>query len=172
MLSKRVKASGGGGETDRRTEEDKYRLLYWPLTSTLEHSTLSCFQDPTRHFCFSARALWSTTRVGTFNNCKLALTHTAFTWPWHSCSICIYHFIMPTTSAKPYDCFRLFTWVCLWLMVQSRVNMYHVYSGWTSLLHSKRSGQSPEMELLTELNNDSQSLTHLLVHHLTTFIQL
>ena len=35
---------------------DLDRLLYWPITSSLDHSTLCNLENPTKHFCFSAGA--------------------------------------------------------------------------------------------------------------------
>ena len=39
----------------RNRERD--RLLYWPITSSLDYTTLCYLQDPTWHFCFSTRVL-------------------------------------------------------------------------------------------------------------------
>ena len=49
------------------------------------------------------------TQLGALNDCKLALTHTASNWPRPARSICIYHFVIPTTCIKPRDSFGLFT---------------------------------------------------------------
>ena len=48
----------------------------------------------------------------TLSDCKLALTQTLTDSNWQVC-ICIYSFIMPTTSHESGDCFCLFTQVCL-----------------------------------------------------------
>ena len=39
---------------DWRREGDKDRPLYWPITSSLDHTMVFYFQDPSKHFCFSA----------------------------------------------------------------------------------------------------------------------
>ena len=74
-------------------EGDNDELLYWPITSFLDHATLCYFQDLIKHFCYSARgtqpeALWATALAGVLSDCKVALIHTASDWlqltqlPW------------------------------------------------------------------------------------------
>ena len=103
----------GVWETDGRTEEDKDRLLYWPITSSsLDYCTLCYFQDSTWYFCFSdgivnRRPLWSAVPSRALSVTaslvwlRPSLTPTDSNWFGHSRGICIHHFITPTTSNKP-----------------------------------------------------------------------
>ena len=54
-VREREKERERDGRTDGRTDGDEYRLPYWPITSSLDHTPLSNLQGPTYHFlCFLA----------------------------------------------------------------------------------------------------------------------
>ena len=120
--------------TDGRTEGDKDKLIYWIITSSLDHSTLCYLQDSTSR-CFSTELL---TRMLCGSPLLQAFSGTA-SWHWLKLPpadpvdadpyrICIHRFITPTTSDQPRDWFCLFTMVLpvqekLWLKACSSVNM-------------------------------------------------
>ena len=90
----------------QKQEQTKTDFCRTITSSSLDHSTMCYFQDPTWHFCFSEgdslleAAEGYCPQLSALTNLKLALT-LALTDP--NClqltySICIYYFIMPTTS--------------------------------------------------------------------------
>ena len=108
------------------------RLLYWLITSSLDHSTLCYLQDPLNTFSASWPGLLNRRSLE-----AIALSRVFWlteSWPslWPSQSptlstavgIYIYHFIMPTYFWSDHmNFFRLFIQVHLWLTARSRVNM-------------------------------------------------
>ena len=120
----------------------KDRLLYWPITSyPLDYTTLCYLQCLTSSSNESTqpvlvRRLLAPLRL----RFSISRLDSAASWHWlktHIVSdpqtgICIYHFITPSISDQPHDCFRLFTLVRLvqrnlWLMTRSRVNMQQIF---------------------------------------------
>ena len=69
------------------------RLLFWLITSSLDHRMLCYLQNPTKHFCFLAEdaqseaAEGSVPQRGALTDCKLALTlvFTATNTNWLNC---------------------------------------------------------------------------------------
>ena len=108
------------GEIDWQGKKD--RLLYWPITSSLDHCTLCYFQDSTCHFfCFLAGD--AQPGRGALNNCKLALTQTLTA---SNSLTCRRHLHISFHNVHNFrDCFRLLTRVRQWLAVRSRVNMQY-----------------------------------------------
>ena len=111
-------------QTDRRRQGDKDRLLYWPITSFLDRTTLLPSNSHlTLLLLGRGRSPW----LQAGSDSRLILTPTDS--DCHA-DIYIYHFIKPTISARPRDCFRLFTLVHpvqrnLRLTSLTRVNMQH-----------------------------------------------
>ena len=107
------------------------RFWYWPITSSLDHSTLCYLQDPlstsaSRPGLLNWRPLWIIASSGVF-----LLTASWFSlWPSlfptnsTATGICIYYFMMPSYFRLDHVIFiRSFTQVHLWLTTRSRVNM-------------------------------------------------
>ena len=92
---------------DRRRHGDQDRLLHWPITSSLDHSTLCYFQYPHLALLLLGRGYSTGGRCSlrsALRGCKLALTQTLI----DSLTITdrhlhISYFIVPTTSDSSYD---------------------------------------------------------------------
>ena len=119
-------------ETDRGRQRQTALLTHnffsWPYHAVLPsrpHLTLLLLLGWGR--VYSAWGLLLTAApVGTLNDCKMGLTQLTLTLT--DLGICTYHFIIPTISDQPCDCFCLFTQVCpfyrnLWLTAQLKVNV-------------------------------------------------
>ena len=135
ILSKGVKAFV---VRDRWIERDEYRLLYWPITSYLDHTTL-CYLPgltsslPTRRtkpVLAGGRASGFLSADST-DHCKLAPTDSLSDWNSRE-GICMYHLVTPTH-------FWSTTWLLpliftsascvetMWLTARSSVNMQHSF---------------------------------------------
>ena len=114
----------------RDGQKHEERLLYWPITSSLD-TVLS--SRPHLAFLLLGRgypiaAVSCCPQQCALSDCKLPLIHTASKWPHSHMGICIYYFITPMTSDQPRNCLHSFILVHLsqgnlWLMALSKVNM-------------------------------------------------
>ena len=91
-------------ERDRQMEGDKYSLLYWPITASLDR-TMLCYHLAL--MLFSQEVLNQSLAGAPKTDSRLSLT-----LPVSHVGICIYHFITHThISIQPCDCFHLFSQV-------------------------------------------------------------
>ena len=129
LYSSRSQSFCGMWKIDGRTDGNKDRLLYWPITSSSLDYVI--FKTPLGTSSASRSAVLNRKPCGPQPQQVLSVTAS---WHWLTLpptdqltgpyrGICIYHFITPTTSNKPRDCFRLFTQVRpvqrhLWLIAR------------------------------------------------------